>query len=115
MMKENYKRIIANEMLDYENRGVIKRGVLNVSPSLFFLLKDDEVKDIVMEQLEIVDELKAGKKVEVYKEDDCLGYAEVVQYPIEGAEGFATVVFDDGVPMETVYMVRVENLIALSF
>ena len=112
-MKENYKRIIANEMLDYENKGIVKRGVLNVSPSLFFLLKDEEVKDIVMEQMEIVDELERGKKVEVYKEDDCLGYAKVLQYPIEGAEGFASVVFDDGVPMETVYMVRVENLIPL--
>lgn len=120
----NFKRIIANEMLDYESRGFVKRGVLNVSPSLFFLLKDEEVRDTVMEQLEIVDELRTGERVKVYMphpqplsegegsapEDTLMGYAVVMQYPIEGADGFAKVKFCDEDVMSTIYMVRVSNL-----
>lgn len=106
----NFKRIIANEMLDYENKGIVKRGVLNVSPSLFFLLKDEEVRDMVMAQLEIVDELRAGETVEVFRAEDFLGEAEIVEYPMAGAEGFATVKFCDARVMGTLYVVNVAYL-----
>ena len=109
-MKGNFKRIIANEMLDYESRGFMKRGVLNVSPSLFFLLKDEEVRETVMAGLEIVDELKAGEKVDVFRGDDIMGEAEIIQYPIEGADGFAKVKFEDATVMSTIYMVNISNL-----
>jgi len=108
-MKENYQRIIGNEMLE-GNVGVIKRGVLNVSADVFFLLKDVEMRDYVFAGLEIEDELKEGEKVEVFRGEEYLGDARIVQYPMEEANGFATVKFCDEAVMANLYVVNVGYL-----
>ena len=105
----NYQRIIANEMMN-EITGVIKRGVLNVSPDIFFLLKDEDARDYVYAGLEVVDELKAGERVDVYRGDEYLGDAKIIEYPMAEAEGFATVKFCDEGVMENLYVVNVAYL-----
>ena len=105
----NFQRIIANEMMN-EMTGVIKRGVLNVSPDIFFLLKDVDARDYVYAGLEIEDELREGERVDVYRGEEYLGDAKIIEYPMAEAEGFATVKFCDDAVMTNLYIVNVAYL-----
>jgi len=62
-----YRNIVADEMLRGSRNGIIRNGKLYVAPEVFLLLRDDEVKDVVMGQLKIEDELCFGKVVSVYE------------------------------------------------
>ena len=110
-MKNFYRRIIADENLAGDVCGYIKHGVMNVAPEVFMLLKDGDVRNLVMEQLKIIDVLHEGKQIEVFDGTDFKGTGVVVKYPMEGAPGFAMVRFYDERIMGTDFCVRVEWLV----
>ena len=111
MVKSHYyKSIESDEKLRGQNKGLIKEGMLYVPPEVFILLEDDDIKDILLDQLELVDELYEDKDVQVYEDGVFMGEAFILEYPVEGRPGFALVRFYDKRVMKTDFMVSVERL-----
>ena len=135
-MKIYFRNIKANEEMVGVKNGFVRGGVLHVAPAIFYLLKDDELKEIILNQLVIVDELGLGKVVEVFeagvvsdlipspsplgegnaagsegrRAGKKMGDAIVTQYPLSETPGFAVVKFFDRGVMGTEFLVRVERV-----
>jgi len=109
-MKNYYKEILPDKNLKGNRKGFIRKEVLYVAPEIMLLLEDDDVRDVVMEQLVIVDEFYAGKEVAVYDGKVLMGMAVVLEYPMYGARGYVMVRFYDKRVMETDFVCRVERL-----
>jgi len=126
-----YRNILADENLRGNKIGFIRSGKLFVAPEVFILLGDDDMRETVLSQLKIKDELHFGKVVAVFaphpltpspkERGDCsereeilddgfMGYAVVTQYPMEGARGFAMVKFLDRKVMGNELVVGVERV-----
>jgi hypothetical protein len=109
-MVHYYRGIEADASLNGKNFGVIRSGKLFVAPEIFSLLGDDDLKDVIMEQLKIEDELNFGKMVSVFDGKKLMGSAIVTSYPMEGAKGFAMVKFFDKKNAAGDFIVAVERI-----
>lgn len=108
-----YKDIASDEKLRGQNKSLLKEATLYVPPEVFVLLEDDDIKDILLEQLEMEDELYEDKDVKVYEDGVFMGEAFILKYPVDDRPGFALVRFYDKRVMKTDFMVSVERLKSL--
>lgn len=107
---EYYIDISGDENLRSKRYGEVRGGILYVAPEVLTLLEDADVKDIVMGQLDIVNELKEDAEVKVYDDDVFIGKAIILRYPLSATPGYALVRFLDKKVMRTDFLVKVERL-----
>ena len=105
-----YKNIEADASLKGKSFGVIRSGVMFVAPEVFSLIEDDELRETILKQIKINDELYFGKQVSVFDGDFFMGNAIVTDYPMNGAKGFAMVKFFNKEFMENELVVAVERI-----
>lgn len=105
-----YNDISVDENLRSKTYGEVRGGILYVAPEVLTLLEDEDVKDIVMRQLDIVNELREDVEVKVYDDNVLMGKAIILKYPLSATPGYALVRFLDKKVMRTDFLVRVERL-----